>query len=580
MVLPVIKVVVTADTAQAEAGAERVEQGFRGVGAAADKASVKTNALGSTMVRAGRSGARFQHGLQNAAFQVGDFAVQVGGGVDASRALAQQLPQLLGGLGVLGAVMGAVAAIAIPLSLAFKAAAKNGTDLTGMLGTLSPAMASLASAMTQVKAIMVSSAEAIINNIDRIVITAGVAATFFAGKWVAGFVAARIATFTLAGALTALRVALIRTGIGALIVGAGELVYQFSRLAQAAGSVGEAIGLIKDVFVEVWQRIKIVAAAGIDYLIGQFHRMQAAWIGAVANMGSAISDLFWGMSDGMRGSGIPMLEGMADGLQKVALRATTASAAISHVALGHMNESGDLLAAATGGFADASAPLESVQKIRDVLAGIKEERLTLPDLLGVGSGDGEDGEGGGGKSAASKKLDEELTAQEERIKTHFDRIKALSVGGLSDKLGAWGNYFDGLISLTGSKNEKLFAIAKTAKAAQAFIDAWSAYNQVLADPALIGNPLARIAAAGNVLAAGLGAVNAITSASSSGSTSSGGGGGGSASTATAGTVSTLNANVRFTGDPSFASQPGAIGGLADALMTEFSDRGITVVTAQ
>ncbi len=57
--------------------------------------------------------------VQNTAFQVGDFATQVAAGTDASRALAQQLPQLLGGFGVAGAVLGAVAAIAAPLAANF-----------------------------------------------------------------------------------------------------------------------------------------------------------------------------------------------------------------------------------------------------------------------------------------------------------------------------------------------------------------------------------------------------------------------------------------------------------------------------
>lgn len=54
--------------------------------------------------------------VQNAAYQVGDFFVQVGGGVDPMRAAAQQLPQLLGGLGMFGAVAGAAFAAAVPLA--------------------------------------------------------------------------------------------------------------------------------------------------------------------------------------------------------------------------------------------------------------------------------------------------------------------------------------------------------------------------------------------------------------------------------------------------------------------------------
>lgn len=61
--------------------------------------------------------ARFGSRIQNASFQVSDFAVQVGSGTDATRALAQQLPQLLGGLGTFGAVAGAAAAIVLPLAM-------------------------------------------------------------------------------------------------------------------------------------------------------------------------------------------------------------------------------------------------------------------------------------------------------------------------------------------------------------------------------------------------------------------------------------------------------------------------------
>ena len=55
----------------------------------------------------------------------------------------------------------------------------------------------------------------------------------------------------LATALVILRGALIRTGIGALIVGAGELVYQFSKLVEGAGGFGAALGLLKDLASEV-----------------------------------------------------------------------------------------------------------------------------------------------------------------------------------------------------------------------------------------------------------------------------------------------------------------------------------------
>lgn len=71
--------------------------------------------------------------LQNAAFQVGDFFVQVSSGQSATRALAQQLPQLLGGFGLFGALAGAgVAALAalIPSLIGTGEEAQTLSDLT------------------------------------------------------------------------------------------------------------------------------------------------------------------------------------------------------------------------------------------------------------------------------------------------------------------------------------------------------------------------------------------------------------------------------------------------------------------
>ena len=77
-----------------------------------------------------------------------------------------------------------------------------------------------------------------------------------AGRWVAGLIAAAVSVRSLATALVLLRGALIRTGIGALVVGAGELVYQFGQLVAGAGGFGEAMSLLGNVAAEVWERIK------------------------------------------------------------------------------------------------------------------------------------------------------------------------------------------------------------------------------------------------------------------------------------------------------------------------------------
>ena len=98
----------------------------------ADKqVSVRMTASGGRQVKAeftevGREGARaFDQlqrssrasgaALQNVGFQVQDFAVQVASGTSPTRALAQQLPQLLSGFGLLGVALGTAAAVFVPL---------------------------------------------------------------------------------------------------------------------------------------------------------------------------------------------------------------------------------------------------------------------------------------------------------------------------------------------------------------------------------------------------------------------------------------------------------------------------------
>ncbi|WP_119167113.1 phage tail tape measure C-terminal domain-containing protein [Algihabitans albus] len=73
---------------------------------------------------------------QNAAFQLGDMAVQIGGGTSAMRAMSQQLPQLLGGFGVWGAVIGAVVAVGgalAPMLLDIESASDRAADATDAL---------------------------------------------------------------------------------------------------------------------------------------------------------------------------------------------------------------------------------------------------------------------------------------------------------------------------------------------------------------------------------------------------------------------------------------------------------------
>ncbi|OAN86070.1 hypothetical protein [Sulfitobacter geojensis] len=81
-----------------------------------------------------------RHQIQNTAFQIGDFAVQVGAGTSAAQALGQQLPQLLGGFGIMGAVLGAVVAAGVPLVRFLMDSGEASVDLEERLATLTGAV--------------------------------------------------------------------------------------------------------------------------------------------------------------------------------------------------------------------------------------------------------------------------------------------------------------------------------------------------------------------------------------------------------------------------------------------------------
>ena len=110
------------------------------------------------------------------------------------------------------------------------------------------------------------------DNLERVASIGIAFAAFMAGRWVAAFVAARVATFSLATALTVLRTAIIRTGIGAIIVAVGELIHQFGRLVKAVGGIGEAFRLLGGLAREIGQRIGTAFQAS-------FALLGAAWEG-------------------------------------------------------------------------------------------------------------------------------------------------------------------------------------------------------------------------------------------------------------------------------------------------------------
>ena len=122
-----------------------------------------------------------------------------------------------------------------------------------------PTLGAMAQAMTdslREGGLLRTMIDGLAKNIQRVGTYVTVLVTGLGVRYVAAAGLARLATLSFAGSLAFLRSALIRTGIGALIVGAGELVYQFSKLVVASGGFGNALDVLKDIGVEVFDRLR------------------------------------------------------------------------------------------------------------------------------------------------------------------------------------------------------------------------------------------------------------------------------------------------------------------------------------
>jgi hypothetical protein len=143
------------------------------------------------------------------------------------------------------------------------------------------------------------------DNIGRLTTYAATFAAFLASRWVAGMAAAALSVRGLATALVVLRGALIRTGIGALIVGVGELIYQLSQIVARVGGVGEAFQLLSDLASEVWSRVGLALDAALARMAAGWERLKATALSAldgtvagVVGFGDRTVAIFQGAYDG------------------------------------------------------------------------------------------------------------------------------------------------------------------------------------------------------------------------------------------------------------------------------------------
>lgn len=101
-------------------------------------------------------------------------------------------------------------------------------------------------------------------------------------------------------------------------------------------------------------------------------------------------------------------------------------------------------------------------------------------------------------------------------KEYQDRLKGIRDEGNATALGDAATFFGGMAAVAQAGGDRTVKAMRIFSAAQALINSYVAFTEVLKDPSFIGRPFARFGAAASALSSGLAAVAAIKGGGSSG----------------------------------------------------------------
>jgi hypothetical protein len=304
---------------------------------------------------------------------------------------------------------------------------------------LVPAMGAFAESMTdslREGGLLRAVIDGLVDNLDRLAVYGTAAVVIFGTRYVAALVAAKGATLSFALALRTVRGALISTGIGALVVLAGELAFQiyelvlaFSRLVKAAGGFGEALVLLKGVALGVWDKIKAGGEVLYYGLALTFNNISNTFV----EMLGAMAQNWAKFSDSIAETNIGEMMGLEGGdAQKVQLQYETI-----------LNGLADSSFELSGALGDAKSRLTTttagMDELRAAMATANEEIEAVVDAttdLSGGLDDVEDAATGGGAGGAAGALTETADAAAEAASAFNDKL-ATAVDGVASAFGDW-----------------------------------------------------------------------------------------------------------------------------------------------
>jgi len=137
-----INIIIAAQTNSAIKGLDQVSKSTQRVGQSVQNAQSKMGSFNKSVTVGNTNMRKFSMGgLQQAGYQIGDYAVQVANGTSKMQAFGQQAPQFLQIFGPIGAVVGAAVAIFAAFRVAIDRSAAAAKEAAGDMGTFSDSMA-------------------------------------------------------------------------------------------------------------------------------------------------------------------------------------------------------------------------------------------------------------------------------------------------------------------------------------------------------------------------------------------------------------------------------------------------------
>lgn len=382
--------------------------------------------------------------IQGFGFQISDVAIQLAGGQMAMLALTQQVPQVLQMFGAFGAVLAVIAAVTGSVAIAMSKMNKGLGDILPVTGVLSLQLEAIGVVLRTVGNAFVWFANLVVNNLDVILIAAGVVGAYFAAGFVTSVLAAQVAVVGFGGQVIILSgvVGVFGAVLRALpfmfiVTAITGVIYAILRLTKGAKESGGIINLTGDLIASVWRYIaseaKIMELTVRSALAGMMAGLAEFGNAAGSKLDGAFKGVYAGIRSGLQSIGVeiqdlsnaPPVYGVMFDPGEWSRRADV------------FNRQAEAAKTAGSGFADMTASWNALMAAWDKGAGTD---FDLGDMFGgVGAIEG----AAGGAAGGVDKLADSLTKVEDKLAP----IKSAFSGFFKSILDGSANAVDALRTL-------------------------------------------------------------------------------------------------------------------------------------